>query len=67
MSKKKNETPVGQLTKTALLCHSFNAERSRVAVCDSSPDVLIFKVDGRDASKWTLESTLKAVCSVANH
>ena len=60
---KKKEGVRATLSKTAITSHSYNRARTLVAVCDSTPDVKIYKVDGTDSKTWTLEATLVAVCS----
>lgn len=44
------------LSEDPIVCHAFNKDRNRVAICPNNSSVQIFKKNG---GKWELESTLK--------
>ena len=59
MRKKPEKTA---LCPTAITCHCYNADKTRVALCASTPDIFIYEVEGSDSTKWKLLETLTAVC-----
>ena len=52
-------TQIHQLSLGPLTAHSFNSDRTKVAVCPNSSDVLIYsRSDISPTSSWVLEHTL---------
>eukprot|EP00455_Lapot_gusevi_P025069 TRINITY_DN2626_c0_g1_i2.p1 TRINITY_DN2626_c0_g1~~TRINITY_DN2626_c0_g1_i2.p1 ORF type:complete len:399 (+),score=144.60 TRINITY_DN2626_c0_g1_i2:70-1266(+) len=43
----------------SISCHAWNGDRTKIAICPGNNLVLIYNVNGRDSSQWTLEATLE--------
>eukprot|EP01063_Lacrimia_lanifica_P007674 TRINITY_DN14938_c0_g1_i1.p1 TRINITY_DN14938_c0_g1~~TRINITY_DN14938_c0_g1_i1.p1 ORF type:complete len:387 (+),score=140.35 TRINITY_DN14938_c0_g1_i1:48-1163(+) len=56
-SKKKERT---SLSLTAITRHAYNGDRSKVAICNSTNDILVYSVEGTESVDWKLLETLKA-------
>jgi hypothetical protein len=45
-------------------CHSWNQDRTKVALCPGNNQILIYAIKNQDLTQRTLEATLEEVCHI---